>query len=144
MYHKLADAIRQFDAVHLILFQGVTWEVVLPVGERCVSMLCPCIHCHPKPIVKRIRHFKTTAQHHVKRHTAASGMVSLKYRVVLRGRARAYLAGTTPSWARSRRMTSAPCIAACLRVLSITHLTSQILLLEAQRDAEAAVRRLGH
>ena len=47
MYHKLADAIRQFDAVHLILFQGVTWEVVLPVGERCVSMLCPCIHCHP-------------------------------------------------------------------------------------------------
>ena len=47
MYHKLADAIRQFDAVHLILFQGVTWEVVLPVGERCVSMLP--LHGHPLP-----------------------------------------------------------------------------------------------
>ena len=42
MYRKLADAIRAVDAVHLILFQGVTWEVVLPIGEKCAC--CCCTH----------------------------------------------------------------------------------------------------
>ena len=34
MYDTVNTAIRSVDTKHLILFQGVTWEVVLPIGER--------------------------------------------------------------------------------------------------------------
>ena len=34
MYDEVNEAIRKSDREHLILFQGVTWEVVVPIGER--------------------------------------------------------------------------------------------------------------
>lgn len=34
MYDEVNEAIRKSDKDHLILFQGVTWEVVIPVGEK--------------------------------------------------------------------------------------------------------------
>ena len=57
MYRKLADAIRLSDPVHLILFQGVTWEVVLPVGEQCVGSL------HPLPTSTQYETHDVTASH---------------------------------------------------------------------------------
>eukprot|EP00047_Mylnosiga_fluctuans_P012814 m.27931 g.27931 ORF g.27931 m.27931 type:complete len:502 (-) comp4477_c0_seq1:131-1636(-) len=33
MYDQINTAIREVDDHHLILFQGVTWEVVVPIGE---------------------------------------------------------------------------------------------------------------
>jgi endoglycosylceramidase len=34
LYDAVNAAIREVDNKHLILFQGVTWEVVLPIGEK--------------------------------------------------------------------------------------------------------------
>lgn len=34
LYDETNTAIRQYDTNHLILFQGVTWEVVIPIGEK--------------------------------------------------------------------------------------------------------------
>lgn len=34
LYDLVNDAIREIDDKHLILFQGVTWEVVVPIGEE--------------------------------------------------------------------------------------------------------------
>jgi endoglycosylceramidase len=34
MYEEINEAIRAFDTRNLVLFQGVVWEVVLPVGEK--------------------------------------------------------------------------------------------------------------
>ena len=34
MYDQVAAAIRAHDETHLVLFEGVVWEVVLPVGEE--------------------------------------------------------------------------------------------------------------
>ena len=63
MYRKIADAIRQSDAVHLILFQGVTWEVVLPIGEECVSMQNEIIVALPPRPIAAIRHPQCDVQH---------------------------------------------------------------------------------
>ena len=34
LYDEAALAIRAIDIDHLVLFQGVTWEVVIPIGEK--------------------------------------------------------------------------------------------------------------
>jgi endoglycosylceramidase len=34
LYDDASNVIRQTDKDHLILFQGVTWEVVVPIGEK--------------------------------------------------------------------------------------------------------------
>lgn len=34
LYDQINQAIRESDATHLVFFQGVTWEVVLPLGEK--------------------------------------------------------------------------------------------------------------
>ncbi len=34
LYDAISAAVRETDITHLILFQGVVWEVILPIGEK--------------------------------------------------------------------------------------------------------------
>ena len=60
LYDQVNKAIREIDSEKLILFQGVTWEVVLPIGEKYGFQHAPgsslyanksvlSFHCSVKP-----------------------------------------------------------------------------------------------